>query len=467
MERDLFRCFVIGCLLFLPAGRTQAQSASGLGAEDAARLFAAARPYLEAVLGRRLESTPALRLATLEQIQRRRDADLEAHVRLRFPHLQGAERDRAVEVSQQVTAAALLTWHSEDGNVIFLRPQDLKTVAGWDASLSAVDTPSFLQLVLVQETVRLLLDRQLALPLQTAERDSEAFQALQAVREGRVQWVTRQVARRLGTQTLCPLLAELLLRVPDTAPGPALRAISQTALRQRYEGAVQGLAFFDRLEALGVRDAEKQVFARPPRDLRELRQPEQYVRAIQDARPGLQAVLSGLAGPEPAAAWQASEQPWSPAMLRQIAALLGLAERAEKVAATWSEGRSLVWTARANPGQQVALSVVRHEHAAGARAYFGFANDLQRKRDELSGAPCVGSLKVLEARCTAVSLPGVEEAVRFDKRIQFGTGSPVPASVVLARAGDLVIECSWHGLSADAAWTERVVTAVLSQAGKH
>src|SRR5262249_31943395 len=179
----------------------------------------------------------------------------------------------------------------------------------------------------------------------------------------------------------------------------------------------------------------------------------------------LEAVLVGLAGMLPAPQWEASQQTWTPAMARQVAALLNLTERAEKVAATWGEGRSLVCTAKVQPRQQVALSVVRHETAAGARAYYGLANDLQRKRDEMSGMPCIGSLKVLEARCTGAQLPGAEEAVRFDKRLQFGAGAPVPASVLLVRTGDLVIECSWHGLPADAAWAERVVAAVLSQTG--
>jgi hypothetical protein len=108
---------------------------------------------------------------------------------------------------------------------------------------------------------------------------------------------------------------------------------------------------------------------------------------------------------------------------------------------------------------------VRHETAAGARAYFGFAMDLQRKQDELSGT-CGPSVRVLESRPTAVKLPGVEEAVRNDKRMQYGAGSePVSVSTLLARAGDVVIECSWHGLPPEATtWAEQIIAAALAAA---
>ena len=44
------------------------------------------------------------------------------------------------------------------------------------------------------------------------------------------------------------------------------------------------------------------------------------------------------------------------------------------------EGRLLLWTAQATPDRQVALGVVRFETPAAARAYHGFAKELQRKQ---------------------------------------------------------------------------------------
>src|SRR5262249_61914627 len=81
-------------------------------------------------------------------------------------------------------------------------------------------------------------------------------------------------------------------------------------------------------------------------------------------------------------AWSAAQQPWTPDMVRQAASLLGQGPRAEKVAARWADGRSLVWSARDGSGRQVAVGVLRFQDAAGARAYYEFATDLQRKQDE-------------------------------------------------------------------------------------
>ena len=41
---------------------------------------------------------------------------------------------------------------------------------------------------------------------------------------------------------------------------------------------------------------------------------------------------------------------------------------------------------------------------------------------------------------------------------------PVPATVLLCRAGDLVIELDWHGLEPDLTWAERLVGAIVAAA---
>jgi hypothetical protein len=186
---------------------------------------------------------------------------------------------------------------------------------------------------------------------------------------------------------------------------------------------------------------------------------------LQANRPDLISVLQPLECALPAAQWQALQQTWTPAMLGQVAGLLGASkERVDKIAVTWDEGRSLVWTERKQPDHQVALSVVRHETAAAARAYFGFAVDLQRKQDTLPPGTCGPALHVVDSKSTVVTLEGFDEAVRNDKQIEFGGGQPVPASLLMARAGDLVVECTWHGSAADPALAERLVQAVRGAA---
>src|SRR5262249_16719000 len=117
---------------------------------------------------------------------------------------------------------------------------------------------------------------------------------------------------------------------------------------------------------------------------------------------------------------------------------------------------SVVWMNRTDPTRQVALSLVRHATEAGARVYFGFAVDLQRKQDQLAGGSCAPSVRVLDAKATAVKLPGFDEAVRNDKRVQYGAaGEPLTVSTLLARSGGVVLEGSWYGLPAEAGGASR------------
>jgi hypothetical protein len=112
----------------------------------------------------------------------------------------------------------------------------------------------------------------------------------------------------------------------------------------------------------------------------------------------------------------------------------------------------------------VALTVVRHESAAAARSYFGFAVDLQRKQDVLKPGSCGSAIRVVESQSTAMQLEGFDEAVRNDKKIQFGAGEPMAVRLLLARAGDLVVECSWHGVAPEPGLAERLLQAVRAGA---
>jgi hypothetical protein len=224
------------------------------------------------------------------------------------------------------------------------------------------------------------------------------------------------------------------------------------------------LVFFNYLEEHGLRDAEQRVFTAPPRQITWIHRPEFYLRAIQSRRKDLTAVLSHLEASLPTLEWTATQQSWSPAMIRQVAELFGEKDRAEKIMPLWDEGRSLVWTCKKDSGRQVALSVVRFGNAAGARSYFGLAVDLQRKRDALVGNSCTAGMRILESRSAAVTLRRAEEAVRSDKKIQFSSGKvSIPVCTLLARFGDLVLECTWHGLEGDTAWAEKVLDAFFAE----
>jgi hypothetical protein len=424
------------------------------------------RPHLEAVLGAPLDALPQIRLATTAHLQRLTDPDLDAHLHWHFPQLRGDTLLATRQAARQIAASAAVAQYVEGTDIILVAEDAPARIAGWDASLAQANSPSLVSLAIVHETVRFLLDRRYGFAnLRATCRDGEEHEALLAAIEGRAQAVTRKVADRLKQEALFPLLAQCLTHVPDNATDPGIRAAGQTALRQRYLACVRGLNFYAVLEDSGLADAEARVFARLPRQERTIARPDLWLRAVKQGRPDLASALQSLEGALPAEQWFAGQQSWTPAMLAQVAGLLGVPrERVERFEGTWEEGRSLIWSNRQNPGQQVAVSVVRHETPAAARAYFGFANELQRKQDVQAPGTCGPAVRVLESQSTAAKLEGFDEGVRTDKTIQYGGAAPVVVRQLLARAGDLVVECSWYGDVAETGLAERLAQAVRGAA---
>jgi hypothetical protein len=275
--------------------------------------------------------------------------------------------------------------------------------------------------------------------------------------------VTRQVARRLGDEASFALLAEAYRRAPDAEGEGTVRVLCRDVLDRRRWCCVRGLAFFDHLDQEGVKDAEAHAFARPPRHTAWLERPELYERSERLNLSDLADVLKQLEAALAPEEWQAVQQPWTPAMLQEVAGMLGEGRRAEKIVQGWDVGRSLVWSARANPSRQVALGVVRFQDAAAARAYYGLAVDLQRKQDELLNAACADRRAVQESRAEALRLNGADEATRAEKKVRLGEkGEAVKIMQVWARAGERVVEFSWHGVPGDAAWAQRALDVVLN-----
>ena len=163
----------------------------------------------------------------------------------------------------------------------------------------------------------------------------------------------------------------------------------------------------------------------------------------------------------PASDWKCSQEEWTPVMLRKAAALLGQAERGDRVAERWVAGRSLTWTAKSQPGRQVAVGLIRFQNAAAARAYMGLAVDLQRKQDELLNAACGDGRRVVESRSLSVQLKGVDEAARAEKRLQReANGAATTLSQIWARQYNNIMEFTWTGMDADLNWAQHVVELV-------
>jgi hypothetical protein len=427
-------------------------------------LFEKARTPLEEALGDKLAFIPHFQSGSSKEVLATPDAHLDAFLHWHYPNLEGAAQSRTCSIIHQIVGKANIAHHDEGTNIIEVLTDNLSVISSWDEALAEVHSNQFLQLALIHEVVRCHLDSRFHLSkLRAACRDAEEWDALQAIVEGRALAVTRDVASKLGSESVWPLLAKRYLHVPDDAPDAAIKTISQTALHARYRAAMQGIVFFDGLAAAGVRDPEGFVFAHLPQQMTVIAQPACYVDALIKKQPNLAAVLGPLESSLPAAEWQLQRQSWTPAMLAQVAALVEASpERAETVGKTWYEGRSLIWTKRDNFASQVALSVVRHNGTAGARAHFGFAVDLERKQEMQMPNTCGPTLRIIESKSTAPRLSGFDEALRNDKRVSIAGADPIPVSQLLARAGDLVIECTIHGHISDPALAERLVLALQS-----
>jgi len=433
---------------------------------DVDRLFTQARPHLEQALGQRLEPLGNVRVATTRELPAA-DPLIAAQVRWQFPDLRGEALTKAVAATQTAFQSVTIASLRPEAHALLVVTENARTMSQWHESLAAAQSASFVQLALVAEVIRAILEHRYALAQRFANcHDAEEFQALHAVVDGRSLWLTRQVARQLGTEAVFPLLAERYLRVPDTLSDPALRTVSQEALRRHHATITQGLAFFDYLEQHGGRDAEKLVFSHPPRQMAWVTEPALYWRAQQGQRADLAETMARLEMTLPASEWSAQQQPWTPAMILQAANLLGQKQRAEKIVRGWDDGRSLTWTAKRGRGQQVTLGVVRFQDAANARSYYGFALELQRKQDEMLAA-CATSRRTLDFHTETVRLHHADEAVKSDRQFQFASDSkPVAVSQLWVRAGDRVLEFTWTVMPADTAWAGSVLDVLLPDTKK-
>ncbi|HEX5270669.1 MAG TPA: hypothetical protein VFW33_09295 [Gemmataceae bacterium] len=426
-------------------------------------LFASARAHLEAALGGRLTRLPKFVTVAPADLAALPDALIDARAEGQLADLDAGVRARARAAATAALRGATVAALREGEDTILVAPENAVRIVAWDPALAGAQSAAFLRLALVHETARWVLDRQYDLPRRRAAcRDSEDLIALQAVVEGRCQWVTRQVAQKLGDESAFALLAEAYRYAPDTKGEGAVRVLCHDVLARRRWCCTQGLAFFDALDHAGVKDAEARAFAHPPRQTAWLERPALYLRAERLALGDLGESLKRLEGALAPEQWQAAQQPWTPEMFRDAAAVLGQAQRAEVVLRGWDAGRSLVWSARANPGRQVALGLLRFQDAAAARAYYGLAVDLQREQDELLNAACANHAAVVDSHAEALRLAGADEAVRADKKVRLGNqGDAVAITQLWARAGERVVELSWHGVSADTAWAQRLLDELL------
>jgi hypothetical protein len=452
-------------VLLLVNGPALGQAPKEDAAKQATDLLRKALPLLEEVLGPESHLHPVVRVVTLEQLAQVPDSDLEHYLDQHFADLDLASRERALTALRLAKASvALARYPQEDEDVLYLVPGQQAILAHWDERLAAADGPAFLQLVLVHETALHLLNaRYQSARLRALRHGPAEEQEIRALIEGKALWATQAVAQKLGTLSYFPLLIERLRHVPDPDSDSGIRAVVQSALRQEADVCDAGLQCFCNLEGEGDKlpNAEQRLFNHPPQDLLLLRTPVFYLRFFdQPNRPDLGSLLDRLKSMLPGRDWHASSDAWTPDMVRAAAKVLGAREQAERVLGSWEDGRLLLLNSSADPRRMIVISLVRHNTAAGARAYYGFTLDMQRKKEQASQGSA-GGVGIVQSRSSAWSAAGLEEGARFDELFQLSQGEPTSNCMMLGRSEELVVQITWQDQTPDAEWAKRVVQAIL------
>src|SRR5262249_7104288 len=151
---------------------------------------------------------------------------------------------------------------------------------------------------------------------------------------------------------------------------PQHRAASQSALQQKNWAYVQGKSFFDALANGNWNDLERLALEQPPRLVEWLEHPGLYEQRQLDGIADLRQAFTTLAEHNGFPYRKAEQQPVTPNMIKQVAAMFQVENRAEPFVATWRDGRSLIWTATSDPGKYVAASAVRFGSEQSAQSYF-------------------------------------------------------------------------------------------------
>jgi hypothetical protein len=433
---------------------------TGLSPAEAAGLFAEARPHIETALGYRFDPAPRFRMANERDLEHWRRSEIEAQIGWQFPDIAKAGGTVLVETSREARkgyVSACIAGAS-GGREIILFSANAAKIAAWDPALAGVSSRALAQLAIVHEAVRMALElRYNITDRQRACADRDGYLATEALVEGRAQWVTREVARRLGVESAFPLLAQIWLHVPDRLGDPAMRAATQEFYRRRHWMLASGLAFQDALAAAGIND-EAVIFNRHVSSMW-IDHPDRCVRALRERHTGLEAVLANVECTLPPDLWEPRQETCTPEMIKQAAGTFGEAERAESALAACQEARQVVWTGK--PAERaIALNLIRFETLAAAGAYYRFALALQQKADQrLSNAS--GALRLVDERSKSFAVSGVDACTWTDKKLAVsGAASNIPASTLLAHDGVLVIEIQWQNLPGDENWARRVIETI-------
>ncbi len=426
------------------------------------QLYAQAAPFIQEALGRKVPNDIQFQVVDTKTLATIPSWNVKTFLSWRFPGTKREQWLRTYERCHDLYCQRVVARHLEGTHKIVVVPDQLPTIAKTDKSLRNVYSLQFLQLAIVHEVVRLSLEEEYNLLDKRFDPHSlDDVRIQRSLIEGRAQWVTQHVARRLKTDSYFPLLKH----VWDVA---AKAKIRENGLHDAWQATVQmqrdsygkGLAFFHLMTRVRPPVHEAQIFQNPPQQWAWIENPRGYLAVLPRGDLGLRKVITKLQTQAVLKGWKARQQAWTPNLLVQVGELLEAKDRAATIARHWVDGHSLIWVQTANPTVNIALNVTRYDAAESARAYYGFALDLQRKREEYLAKALGNSAVVGKSRVRGINLSGVDDAMSITTLVE-GDSNQTPSGMVLARKGPVVIEVHFRGISTDVRWAEDAIHRTL------
>lgn len=448
--------------LFLVATPTLAQDAAAPPQFEAAaleqRFKERLQPALEKVLGAPFKKPVRFRRttqATLAQLIAKENEFLLAKI-------EGGPRGAELRAQCRQTADALAKGvfgklHLE-GDGVSIHPAAFRTMSRLTPAWRGVDSQPFLDVVLVHEAVHVYQQRRFNVRTFCGQpKTSEAVRCRFAVIEGHAQYVTRQVAKALGLQKEFALLVSVSSQIPKSITDRLQRLILQMANQFTSFPYVAGEAFFAHVaKKLGVEPALQRVFKQPPRTLREVNRPAEYLapptRRV-DARKMAQQV-SKLLDP---AAYTVQVVEMGEGILKRALAPAG--PKAAQVLKEFQAGAAAVASSKTRPGAQALVGMYHMSSEAGAAKLLAALVTVLKKKDAMFSGP--GSVRITSAKYSKLTLEGVA-GTYTDKVVQLRGMNPFHVRALVAQRGSLVLEVLYNLVPADQKSLEAIAKKVFA-----
>ncbi|MGF1579518.1 MAG: hypothetical protein ACFCD0_09160 [Gemmataceae bacterium] len=450
--------WIMAVLLFFVGTPSRAQTP----AEGVRQLYEQAKPFLQEALERKVPEDVQLKIVKTKVLRSIPSWNVKTFLSWRFPGMKKDQWQQVYRRCHDLYCQQVVARHLEGTHSVVVIPDHLQPLAASDPTLREVYSLPFLQLAIVHEVAKLALEEEHKLLSRRHDPHSlEDVRIQRALVEGRAQWITEQVARRIKTESYFGLLKQVWdVAAKVDAPENGSHDAWQATVQMQRDSYGKGLAFFRALSEKRSTMSEAQIFRNPPRRWKWIEAPQQYLKVLSQGKLQLRKVIGRLEKESILKGWTTRQQAWTPDLLTHVGQLLGAEKEAAEIAKKWVDGHSLVWMQKENPTATISLNLTRYDGEESAKAYIGFALDIQQKRDEYIAKAFGSSSGAGKSQVRYVKLHGLKNVIQITTT--FKTSSKQTSmGMVLARKGALVLELHFRGVPTDIGWAASAIQATL------